>query len=234
MPADNDGEGREAAERIERENPKWIVVFGVYTKQFVCFPRFHAPPGTVVVALYPPALHAQMREVERLLRLPKNLRTSRIGRMMIVRKTLLKGEPEKVREQAEAVADALAPPHEIAGGERLRALAAELARRGELEINLVSYEDGAQELEVVHSADPCRTPVIIARNNSGDQCQITFEQWTTIGDETGLRRAANTVAAILTHGTCAHRHYKRPVNDARNVVTRMRAPDTWSGRGTTP
>ena len=44
-PADafDDDASREAAERTERENPGWIVVFGVFTKEFVCFPRF---PGS--------------------------------------------------------------------------------------------------------------------------------------------------------------------------------------------
>jgi hypothetical protein len=41
----DDEEPRAAAERIERENPRWIVVFGVFTKQFVGFPRFPAPRG---------------------------------------------------------------------------------------------------------------------------------------------------------------------------------------------
>ncbi len=64
----NDDASREAAERTERENPGWIVVFGSFTKEFVCFPRFPAPQGTMIVALYPAALPARMRDVERALR----------------------------------------------------------------------------------------------------------------------------------------------------------------------
>jgi hypothetical protein len=59
-----DQEAHAIAERIEEENPSWIVVFGVYSRQFVCFPRFPVPPGTVVVALCPEALPGRMREVE--------------------------------------------------------------------------------------------------------------------------------------------------------------------------
>lgn len=65
---DDDDAAREAAERTERENPGWIVVFGSFTKEFVCFPLFPAPEGTMIVALYPAALPARMRDVERALR----------------------------------------------------------------------------------------------------------------------------------------------------------------------
>ena len=65
---------REAAERTERENPGWIVVFGVFTKEFVCFPRFPAPAGTIITALYPDAIPPRMRKIEHALqdRLPKD------------------------------------------------------------------------------------------------------------------------------------------------------------------
>ena len=64
MPGTSDHESREIAQRIEQDNPRWIVVFGVYTRQFVGFPRFPAPPGTVVAALYPAAMPGRMRELE--------------------------------------------------------------------------------------------------------------------------------------------------------------------------
>jgi hypothetical protein len=69
-----DDVSREAAERTERENPGWIVVFGVFTKEFVCFPKFPAPAGTIVTALYPDAIPPRMRMIERahLGRLPKD------------------------------------------------------------------------------------------------------------------------------------------------------------------
>jgi len=68
---------REAAERTERENPGWIVVFGSFTKQFVCFPTFPASAettGTIITALYPDAIPPRMRMIERALRarLPKD------------------------------------------------------------------------------------------------------------------------------------------------------------------
>jgi hypothetical protein len=51
------------AGQMEEDNPSWIVVFGVYTRQFVAFPRFHAP-GTVVTVSYPAALPPRMRAIE--------------------------------------------------------------------------------------------------------------------------------------------------------------------------
>ena len=70
----NDDASREAAERTERENPGWIVVFGSFTKEFVCFPRFPAPAGTIITALYPDAIPPRMRMIERALRtrIPKD------------------------------------------------------------------------------------------------------------------------------------------------------------------
>ena len=67
----DDDEARELARRIEREYPRWIVVFGAFTKQFICFPRFPAEPGTVVVASYPGALPARMKYAERVCHLGK-------------------------------------------------------------------------------------------------------------------------------------------------------------------
>ncbi len=64
---DIDDDCHAIAKQIERENPGWIVIFGVFTRQFVCIPRFPAPPGTMVVAQYPDAVSPRMREVERLL-----------------------------------------------------------------------------------------------------------------------------------------------------------------------
>jgi len=64
-PGRDDDAARDAARQIERDNPRWIVVFGSFTKQFVCFPRFRALPGTVVTALYPPAAMTRMAEIER-------------------------------------------------------------------------------------------------------------------------------------------------------------------------
>src|SRR5690349_16448903 len=41
------------AERLESENPLWIIVYGVYTRQFVAFPRFKVPRQTIITTTYP-------------------------------------------------------------------------------------------------------------------------------------------------------------------------------------
>jgi hypothetical protein len=64
----DDDTAREVAARTERENPGWIVMFGSFTRQFVCFPRFPAPTGTIITALYPDAIPPRMRMIERALR----------------------------------------------------------------------------------------------------------------------------------------------------------------------
>jgi hypothetical protein len=58
-------EFREIARTIEERLPDWIVVWGVYTRQFVAFPLFDAPRGTILTASYPDALVGRARDVER-------------------------------------------------------------------------------------------------------------------------------------------------------------------------
>jgi hypothetical protein len=52
------------AGQLEEDNPWWIVVFGVFTREFVAFPRFDATRGTIVTALYPAAMPPRMRAIE--------------------------------------------------------------------------------------------------------------------------------------------------------------------------
>ena len=59
---------REQASEIQQQLPGWMVLYGTYTKEFVAFPLFDAPPGTILTAAYPPALINRMRQAERLLR----------------------------------------------------------------------------------------------------------------------------------------------------------------------
>ena len=56
--------GRDIAARLEEENPRWMVVFGFFTQEFVCFPRFNAPKGTMLIETNPRALPSRMRDVE--------------------------------------------------------------------------------------------------------------------------------------------------------------------------
>jgi hypothetical protein len=62
----DDDTARRIAEQLERAHPKWIVVFGAFTREFVCFPLFQVPPGLRIVAMYPRAAEERMSAVERL------------------------------------------------------------------------------------------------------------------------------------------------------------------------
>lgn len=68
-----DGAGREIAKELEQQHPRWIVVFGIFTREFFCLPRFAAPPGLNVVAIYPKAAADRMSSVDRLCRVRESL-----------------------------------------------------------------------------------------------------------------------------------------------------------------
>ena len=55
---------RETARQIELRRPGWMVLWGAYSKQYVAFPLFAAPPGTILAAAYPPALESRMQAAE--------------------------------------------------------------------------------------------------------------------------------------------------------------------------
>ena len=74
MSRSEDDAGREIAGELERQHPRWIVIFGAFTREFVCIPRFAATPGLMVVAIYPKAAEERMSEVERLHRIRECLR----------------------------------------------------------------------------------------------------------------------------------------------------------------
>jgi hypothetical protein len=65
MPGVDDEEALAIAGKIEEANPGWIIVFGVFSRQFVCFPRFPVPKGTMVVARDPVKALERMRAIER-------------------------------------------------------------------------------------------------------------------------------------------------------------------------
>jgi len=112
-----------------------------------------------------------------------------------VYKTLLKPAPDDARAQLEQLA-LRHQPAEYAAGERLRAVAAELVRRG-LEVTAVDYRDGSQELEVMLSPAGQAGPVTVDRDGTGQGCQLSWEEWVDIADEAGVRRAADIVDAVL-------------------------------------
>jgi hypothetical protein len=64
MSADTEEAARAEAYRLESDNPLWIVVFGVYSGEFVCFPRFGLDGGSILAAKDPGSLPPRMRRIE--------------------------------------------------------------------------------------------------------------------------------------------------------------------------
>jgi hypothetical protein len=59
------GQDRAAeAAQLDRDNPQWLVVWGIFSLQFVAFPLFDAPDGTFLCARSAPELLRQIRQAE--------------------------------------------------------------------------------------------------------------------------------------------------------------------------
>jgi hypothetical protein len=82
-----------------------------------------------------------------------------------VHKLVLNGTPDDTG-QLEKFSQRLSPI-EIAGTGRLRVLAVELARRQELDVSAIAYEDEMLEIEVVAAGDRLPEPVSISRDKTG-------------------------------------------------------------------
>jgi hypothetical protein len=62
---------RDIAGRLESDNPLSIVVFGVYSREFVS--RFATLQGTVIAVSYPGAMPGRMRQIEHTARILRAL-----------------------------------------------------------------------------------------------------------------------------------------------------------------
>jgi hypothetical protein len=60
----DDDTGHAIAGRIEREHPRWIVMFGNFSGQFVAFPRFDTPVPLRIENRSPRELTGQMEQAE--------------------------------------------------------------------------------------------------------------------------------------------------------------------------
>jgi hypothetical protein len=54
----------EQAARLDRDNPHWLVVWGIFSHEFVAFPLFRVPQGTVLCTRSCPELVRRMRQAE--------------------------------------------------------------------------------------------------------------------------------------------------------------------------
>lgn len=55
---------REAAARLARDHPAWLVMWGPHSRRYFAYPTFNAPPGTVLTATSSGGLRARMRQAE--------------------------------------------------------------------------------------------------------------------------------------------------------------------------
>jgi hypothetical protein len=122
--------------------------------------------------------------------------------MMKSKKDPLSGTPDKVSARLEELCREL-DRHEYMAGTRLRMLAVELTQRPNLKVSLMTYlnesdvPEGGQELEIMFVDDPHCEPVMIDRDHIGEHCQITWDRWLRIGNDTEIETAADMIASIL-------------------------------------
>lgn len=114
-------------------------------------------------------------------------------------KLMLTGQPDD-GERLDEFCRRLAA-RDFAAGIRLRALAVQLARREELAVSAVAYEDQSLELEVALAGDRPGEPVTIDRDSTGRGCQMSWERWADIEDDAAMEKAAQMVASVVV--SCA-------------------------------
>ena len=59
-----DPAARHAAARLQAASPGWMVLYGPWSRLYYAFPRFAAPPGTILAAPATRELAAWMRTTE--------------------------------------------------------------------------------------------------------------------------------------------------------------------------
>ena len=58
------GDHREQAAKLDRDNPRWLVVWGTFSLEFVAFPLFDVPDRIVLCSRSAPELLRRMRQTE--------------------------------------------------------------------------------------------------------------------------------------------------------------------------
>lgn len=116
--------------------------------------------------------------------------------MMTARKDVLSGTADEIADKLEKLSRGM-PLHEYMAGTQLRSLAAELAKNPDVQVSVVRYENESQELEVRLADTPGCDPVMIDRNSSGNQCQVTCDHWVNIGTGPDVERAAKLIGTLL-------------------------------------
>jgi hypothetical protein len=66
QPALAEEDRQEQAARLDRDNPQWLVVWGIFSHEFVAFPLFRVPQGTILCARSGLELSGRMRQAEKI------------------------------------------------------------------------------------------------------------------------------------------------------------------------
>lgn len=66
LPDHDEENHQEQAARFDHDNPRWLVIWGTFSRQFVAFPRFHVPQGTVLSCRSGSELVRRMRQAEKI------------------------------------------------------------------------------------------------------------------------------------------------------------------------
>lgn len=112
-----------------------------------------------------------------------------------ISKTPLATDPDQAQAQLDELSRTLAAKDQAAG-QRLRAVAVELVRRG-LYVALVDYLDGWSELEATLPQAPHLGPVTLDRDAGGTTCQLAWDCWADITTGDGVGQVADAAAALL-------------------------------------
>lgn len=55
---------RQAAARLSRDHPGWLIMWGPHSRSYYAYPLFDAPPGTIVTDASSGGLRAALRRAE--------------------------------------------------------------------------------------------------------------------------------------------------------------------------
>jgi hypothetical protein len=111
--------------------------------------------------------------------------------MITIGKVILSGTtPGQIRQQAAGLASA-----------PLRDLAAELATDPELTVSVITYQDGSQELEVLHTGPPQLTEHTIDQHRFTRQPETSPSRTLPIASPADLHEAINLIRAVLRGAT---------------------------------
>ncbi len=113
--------------------------------------------------------------------------------MITISKTILSGTaPGQIRDQTSGLASA-----------PLRDLAASLAADPDLTVSVITYQDGRQELEVLHTGPPHPDEDAIDRRKFACQSGATQGGTLPIASPADLQNAMNLIRAILRNAATA-------------------------------